>query len=383
MAAETVRLEGQCTTGVFFLGKAEDVGSKSNLRLALLLAVAKVVVGEDGDHNAGLVSHGDLEGAALVVELELVGPAHTGGLLGLSGLADVGQAKILLPEGAKVRRQDNAASGAGPVLHVEGGIVLRKMRVTGIAKDTLDKVNVGHTSTGDEVTDLQTLLWHDTGHLGLDERTDEEADHGLDGIIPSTGVGQDLEVRGRVERSLEKTGIRHERDGNLIGRNGKAPVGNMKDALGRTTIVQGVVQNAISKTVRRDLLVVILVDGGIIGQGQLTGKTISVDVEDALTGSIVVLGESDLLAGALECHVDEILDTLIGRSEVARQQTRLWFASERGKQKEHTSEKENTRFDRDSDSSINLFASCNCELANCSVRQTRTSSMVRNFGREK
>ena len=52
VAAETVSLEGQCTTGVFFLGEAKDVGSKSNLRLALLLAVAKVVICEDGDHNA-------------------------------------------------------------------------------------------------------------------------------------------------------------------------------------------------------------------------------------------------------------------------------------------------------------------------------------------
>ena len=70
----------------------------------------------------------------------------------------------------------------------------------------------------------------------------------------------------RVECSLEKTSIRHEWDGNLIGRNGKAPVGNMKDALGRATIVQGVVQDAVAKTVRRDLLVEILVDGGIVGQ---------------------------------------------------------------------------------------------------------------------
>ena len=218
-----------------------------------------------------------------------------------------------------MRRQNDAASGSGPMLHVEGGVVLGKVRVTGIAEDTFDKVNVGHTSTGDEVTDLETLLGHNTGHLGLNERTDEETDHGLDGIIPSTGVGQDLEVRGRVERSLEKTGIRHERDGDLIGRNGKAPVGNMKDALGLTTIVQGVVQNAVAKTVRRDLLVVVLVDGGIVGQRQLTGQAITVDVEDALTGSIVMLGEGDLLASALECNVDEILDALIDRSEVSRQ----------------------------------------------------------------
>ena len=52
VAAETVRLEGQCTASVFFLGKTEDVGSKSNLRLALLLAVAKVVVSEDSNHDA-------------------------------------------------------------------------------------------------------------------------------------------------------------------------------------------------------------------------------------------------------------------------------------------------------------------------------------------
>lgn len=298
VGAKTVGLEGEGATGMFLLGKTKYVGRQSNLRLAFLLAVSEVVISKDGYHNAALVAKGDLERAALVVQLELIGPAHAGGLLGLGGLANVRQAEILLPEGAEMGCQDDAAGGSCPMFDVEGGIILGKMRIAGIAKDTLDEVNVGHASAGNEVAHLEALLVHDAGDLGLDKRADEEADHGLDGVFPGGGVGQDLEVGRGIEGSLEETAVGNERDGDLVRWDGQAPIGDVEYSLGGAPVIERVVQNAVAKTVGGDLFIVELVDVGVIGEAQLSGKAVAVDVESALTGGILMLGKTDALAGA-------------------------------------------------------------------------------------
>mmetsp|Transcript_31385 Transcript_31385/g.69574 ORF Transcript_31385/g.69574 Transcript_31385/m.69574 type:complete len:210 (-) Transcript_31385:857-1486(-) len=135
VATKTVRLEGKGTAGVLLLGQTEHVRAKTDLGLDFLLTVAKVVVGKDGYHNTPLVTEGNLERTALVVELKLISPAHARGLLCLGGLANVRQAQILLTEGAKMRSKNDAAGRTGPVVNVKGRIILGKMRITGIAKD--------------------------------------------------------------------------------------------------------------------------------------------------------------------------------------------------------------------------------------------------------
>ena len=107
---------------------AEEVGGVADLGFDLLLAVAVVVVGDEGDDDAALVAAGDLEGAAVVVEFVLGLPAHAVALLALGGVGDVGQAEFLLGEGDEVGREDDAAGVAGPVVGVEAGVVVRRGR---------------------------------------------------------------------------------------------------------------------------------------------------------------------------------------------------------------------------------------------------------------
>ena len=89
LLAEVVAGENQCAAGVFLFGVAEEVGGVGDLRLDLLLAVAEVGVGDDGDDDPALVAGADLERPAAVVELAVVLPAHTVALLPVGGLVDV------------------------------------------------------------------------------------------------------------------------------------------------------------------------------------------------------------------------------------------------------------------------------------------------------
>ena len=54
---------------VFLLAQAEQVCGEAYLSLYLLLAVAEIVVGNQGDHAARTVAAGDLEGGSIVIEL--------------------------------------------------------------------------------------------------------------------------------------------------------------------------------------------------------------------------------------------------------------------------------------------------------------------------
>src|SRR5699024_377578 len=130
-----VSRERQRPTGVLLLNQAEAVGGVAALGLDLLLAVPEVVVCDHRDDHAALVTHAQLEGGGAVVELVLVAPALAVAALALGGVVVVGQAKVLLAELGQVGGQDDGAGVPGPGRRVEGGVVVGKERVPGIAED--------------------------------------------------------------------------------------------------------------------------------------------------------------------------------------------------------------------------------------------------------
>ncbi len=93
LLAEVVAGEHQGATGVLLLRVAEQVRGVGDLGLDLLLAVAEVGVGDDGDDHAARVAGADLERPPAVVQLVLGLPAHAVALLALGGLAEVRQAR--------------------------------------------------------------------------------------------------------------------------------------------------------------------------------------------------------------------------------------------------------------------------------------------------
>ena len=93
---------------MFLLSGSKNVGSQANLGLDFLLAVSKVVVSKNGNHNTTLVTESDLKWRSIVVQFILALPAHTRCLLFFCGLTDVWKSKILLLQLADVWRIDTS-----------------------------------------------------------------------------------------------------------------------------------------------------------------------------------------------------------------------------------------------------------------------------------
>ena len=132
---ENVGGKGDGPAGMFLFGEAEQIGGVADLRFYFLLAVAVVVVRDDGDHHAAMVARADLEGLAVVVDLVGIAPAHAVAFLPGGGLGHMRQAERGFIHTDQVRRQDHAAGVAGPVRDVESGVVFGQVRIAGIAED--------------------------------------------------------------------------------------------------------------------------------------------------------------------------------------------------------------------------------------------------------
>ena len=175
LAGEVVAGEHQRAARVLLLGEAEQVRSEGELGLHLFLAVPEIVVADDGDDRAARVARGDLEGAAVVVELAFGSPAHPVAPLPLGRGVPCGQAELLLGEGAdEVRREDHAAGVAGPVPGIERGVVLRQVRITRVAEDALHEIQVADQVPRHEEPRLHPLLGDEARHLRTDDRAEVE-----------------------------------------------------------------------------------------------------------------------------------------------------------------------------------------------------------------
>ena len=69
LLAEHVGGKGERAAGMLFFAEAEEIGGVTDLRLDFFLAIAVVIVGDDGDHHAAVIAASDLECAAVIVEL--------------------------------------------------------------------------------------------------------------------------------------------------------------------------------------------------------------------------------------------------------------------------------------------------------------------------
>ncbi len=73
-----------------------EIGREADLRFDFFLAIAVIVIGNDGHHDAAGVPAHQLECAAVVVFLASVAPAHALQTLALGRLLIVRQTEILL-----------------------------------------------------------------------------------------------------------------------------------------------------------------------------------------------------------------------------------------------------------------------------------------------
>ena len=175
--AEIMTGEDQGSAGVLFFHQPEQVGRKADLGFNLLLAVAEVIVRDEGHNDPGRIPRGQLEGVSIVVELARIVPAHAVPTLTLGGFVAMRKTDLLLGEPVEVRRQNHTTGVAAPVLGIEGRVIFRQHRVTRIAEDALNEVQIGHQRSRHEEPDLHALAGRHTGHLRANDRPDEQRDH--------------------------------------------------------------------------------------------------------------------------------------------------------------------------------------------------------------
>ncbi len=291
---------------MLLLGVAEQVRGVGDLGLDLLLAVAEVVVGDDGHDDAASVPRTDLEGAAAVVALVLLLPAHPVSLLPVGGLAGVGQPELLLRHPGQVRRQDDAAGVAGPGLRGEGRVVLGEVGVARIAEDALDEVEVRDQTARDDEPGLHPLLAHRAGHLRRHEGAELQGDEARGRLRLVGAVGQDLVDLWRLERAGEEASECGLGDGDLVVRDRQTALGDVEDPGGGPAVVGRVVEHAVDEPVARE-------------QGR--GEAVPVEGERELARQARLVEhegpsrEPGALAGVGEVVVEEGLDPPVGSAE--------------------------------------------------------------------
>ena len=316
-AAQIVTGKDQRSAGVLFLDQAEKVGGEADLGFDLLLAVAEVVVRNEGHDDTGSISCGQLEGVPVVVELPGIGPAHAVPTLALGGLVPMRKPHFLLGEPIEVRSQDDASGVPTPMFGIEGSVILREQRIAGVAEDALDEVEVGHQRSRHEEANLHALAGHHAGNLRADDRADQQRDHASRRFGSGSGERQMEELFRRLQRARQK--VREHRLGNafLVVRDGQPALGDMEDARSGPPVRLWIVQDSVAQSVaaqpRRG-------DFVFVGrQGEDTGQAVLVQDEgvprqfprDGRIGQVIV---------------DEVVDPAVHRTGVTGKQTVLLTA---------------------------------------------------------
>ncbi len=193
--------------------------------------------------------HATLNGAAAVVGLRFVGPAHAVAPLPLGGLADMRQAQVLLPDAHQVRRQDDAAGVAGPVQRIERRVVFRQVRIAAVAENALHEIEVADQAAGREKPDFHGLF-RVAARRRTDQRPQQQRDEAAGLVRLIGGEGQGQQIGRRVERRApqRREGLLGHR--RFVRRNGKAALGDVKQSLRGAPVAARIVQHALRHAIR-------------------------------------------------------------------------------------------------------------------------------------
>ena len=250
--AEVVARKDQRAARVFLLAQTEQIGRVTDLRLDLFLAVTEIIVGDDGDDDAGFVAAGQLERAAVVVQFVLFFPAHAVAALAWRGLVEVREADGFFRGLDQMRREDDAAGVAGPMLRVERGVIFRQQRITAVAENAFHEIQVAHQVARHEEADLHRLLRRETGNFRADQRTQEQRDETFRRLRLRRGEGQGHQFARRIEREREHFCEREGRHAELVVGDRQAALGDVKNSLRRAAVAARIVQHALLDAIRAD-----------------------------------------------------------------------------------------------------------------------------------
>ena len=149
-------------------------------------------------------------------------------------------------------RENDATRVAGPVFGIEPGIVFREVRIAGVAKDALNKIEIAHQIGRHKKPGLHGFLRGKPRHLGADNGPEKQGDKAFRGLRTSGSKGQSQQAAWRRQGEGEQFGEHSLRHGQFVGRNGKAPFGNMENALSRAPVAARVVEHPLLDAIGAD-----------------------------------------------------------------------------------------------------------------------------------
>ena len=221
-----------------------------------------------------------------------------------------------------MRREDDAAGVAGPMLHVERGIIFRQERITAIAENAFHKIQVAHQIARHEETDLHRLLRRETGNFRADQRPQEQRDKTFRRLRLRRGEWQRHQFARRIEREREHFGEGDFRHAELVVGNRQTALGDMENALRRAPVAARIVQHALLDAVGTDDVRMKFV--AVERQRQDAGEAGPVEDERARRQ----FGDRHIL----EIVVKKSLDALVHRAQIMAEQPVLFarLAGHRG-----------------------------------------------------
>ena len=100
-------------------------------------------------------------------------------------------------------REDDATAVAGPMFHVQPGVVAGEERVAPVAENRLDKIEVAHQAAGREEAHLHAFFRADAGDFGADNRPQQQGDKRAHRLALRRGKGEFERVIGRPHGAAE------------------------------------------------------------------------------------------------------------------------------------------------------------------------------------
>jgi len=188
---------------MLFFTAAVQVGRIADMGFDFLFAVAEIVVGNNGHNHALHVAAHQFKRLAVVVQFVFLLPAHAVFALALGRIVNMGQAEIFFPAMYQMRRQDDAAGMACPMLNIQGGIVFGQERVACVAENGLDKIQVGDQSAGGEKAHFQGFDRHRGGNFRADNRAQQRGYPEFCRVSLRAGKGQAQQVGWRQHCGTE------------------------------------------------------------------------------------------------------------------------------------------------------------------------------------
>src|SRR5262249_42042781 len=146
------------------------------------------------------------------------------------------QAGLFLGHLRQLRRENDAAGVAGPMIEIKASVVFREVRIAAVAENAFHEIQIADEVAGREETNLHRLLRDEAWNFGTDNRPQQQGNETLGGMRLRGREGQTQDLAWRMESGGQHFSEGSFRHGNLVVGNGQAPFRDLENSLRRAAV---------------------------------------------------------------------------------------------------------------------------------------------------